>query len=104
MAKVSMKRVRESLIAQLEAKGADLDHFVDLVEKYCELHNSCAKLTRDINKRGVVYLEPNTRGDKIWKNNASVKDRNAVIKQMLDILNKLELDTNNVPGPEDDEM
>jgi len=58
--KVSKERrrlIEESLLEQLEMKGADMDHFVDLVRDYMSLWDVKNDLLEDIKKRGVMYKD-----------------------------------------------
>ncbi len=101
----TQKEVRESLLAQLEAQGASNEHFVDLIKDYMSLWKIKNKLVRDINKRGVTYKDVSSVGVEMQKNNPSVKELVMVNRQMLSILEKLGLSTENVnAGDTVDEM
>jgi len=100
---ITKKMVHDSLIKQLEAKGARTAHFEALVEDYMQLFCLQKDLKKDIQKRGVSYLEPNSKGDKVTKNNPSVKDLVSVGRQMLTILEKLGLTTDAPTGEESDQ-
>lgn len=82
--------------------GADIAHFEDLVNDYIDLWNIKNKLIKDINKRGVTYEGLSSQGHPMTKNNQSVKEVVNVSKQMLLILEKLGLKTEDVDNGEDD--
>ena len=89
----SKTAVRESLMEQLMLMGADVTCFEDLVDKYMELWDIDRQLTRDIKKRGVAYEDKSSTGVVMMKNNPSVKEKVAVNRQMLAILNQLKITT-----------
>jgi len=101
---MSKKSIRESLLAQLEAKGADVDHFVDLVKDYMSLWEVKNKLVKDIKKRGVMYTDYSSVGVEMQKNNPSVRELVGVNRQMLALLKDLGLNTSTVASTDDDEM
>lgn len=86
--------ILESLVLQLKKKQADISCFLDLLDDYMALYDIKKKLKADIKKRGVSYETTSASGKaNIIKQNQSVKDLVAVNKQMLMILDKLELTT-----------
>ena len=86
--------ILESLREQLRKKEADISVFSDLLDDYMALYDIKKKLKTDIKKRGVSYETTSASGKAtIVKQNQSVKDLVAVSKQMLTILDKLELTT-----------
>lgn len=103
--KTTKKAVRESLLLQLSAKRANVEHFADLVDDYMKLWEAKEKLHEDIEKRGVVYEGVTSTGFPAIKNNGSVKEVVSVNRQMLMILKELGLTTESVaadPGDDDD--
>lgn len=96
----------ESLKEQLRKKQADISVFNDLLDDYMTLYDVKKKLKTDIKKRGVTYETMSASGKaKIVKQNQSVKDLVAVNKQMLMILDKLELTTKEtIKGDDDEEL
>lgn len=96
----SKKKIKESLIKQLETKGADAAHFYDQIDDYMHLYDVKKQLIADIKKRGVSYETLSASGVKIVKQNQSVKDLIATNKQMLNILEKLGLTTDKPTGNE----
>lgn len=96
-------KIQDSLEQQLREKGADNDCFRDLIRDYMSLYEIKKELQKDIKKRGVSYETTSASGYHIMKQNQSVKDLVAVNKQMLLILEKLKLTTDNV-AKEDEEL
>ena len=80
--------------------------FNDLLDDYMTLYDVKKKLKNDIKKRGVTFETTSASGKAtIIKQNQSVKDLVAVNKQMLMILDKLQLTTKEtIKGDDDDEL
>ena len=96
--------ILESLKEQLRKKQADISVFKDLLDDYMTLYDVKKKLKTDIKKRGVTF-ETTSASGKATIVNQSVKDLVAVNKQMLMILDKLELTTKEtIKGDDDDEL
>lgn len=91
--KVTKKAVRESMIAQLRAKGAETPAFIDMIDDYMKLWCIKEKLATDIEERGVVYKDLSSVGVEMMKNNPSVKEIVGVNRQMLSILDRLNITT-----------
>lgn len=105
MSKERRQRIKESLLEQLEMKGADMDHFVDLVEDYMSLWDVKNDLLEDIKKRGVMYKDFSSVGIEMMKNNPSVRELVGINRQMLSILKDLDINTKTVAlFDDDDEM
>ena len=101
----SKTQVREELITQLKAMGADVLVFKDLIDRYMFYRDLEIKMQRDIANRGLEFEARSATGKIYMKENPSVK--NAVIynKQCLAILNQLGLNTKTIePNTEDDEL
>lgn len=98
------KAVKQSLLDQLAAKGADIDLFTDRVESYIKLWSVAKKLNTDITKRGTGYYETASNGAKVWKANPSVKDLVTVERQMTTMLRELGLNVNTVGVDDDDAL
>lgn len=98
------KKIRDSLIKQIENKGANVEHFLGLIDDYIWYYNQEKAMQKDIKKRGRTYEGLSASGYKIEKENPSVK--NAVIynKQKLAILKELGLSTDNVISDDGDEL
>lgn len=97
---ISKGNIRNSLIKQLEVKGAKVAHFEDLINDYLFLFDTKNMLQTDIKKRGVAYETLSAQGYKITKQNQSVKDLVAVNKQMTSLLKELGLTTDAPTGEE----
>lgn len=89
-------KIKESLEEQLWRKGAKIEAFEDLICDYMSLYDIKRELQKDIKTRGVAYDTTSASGYPITKQNQSVKDLVAVGKQMLLILDKLGLTTEEV--------
>lgn len=97
----SRGKIKESLIKQLETKGANVAHFNDIICDYMVLYDTKKALQKDIKDRGVSYETTSASGFNIIKQNQSVKDLVAVEKQMISILKELGLTTDAPTGTED---
>lgn len=92
------KNIKKSLVAQLEQKGANVAHFMDLIDDYMKFFDIKTKLQQDVETRGVSFETQSASGHPIVKQNQSVKDLVAVNKQMLMILDKMRLTTDEPMG------
>lgn len=97
----SKAKIKESLIKQLETKGANVPHFNDLICDYMVLYDTKKALQKDIKNRGISYKTLSANGYEIIKQNQSVKDLVAVEKQMISILKEMGLTTDAPTGNED---
>lgn len=98
------KKIKESLLKQLEAQGASVDHFIDLINDYLSLWTVKNDLNKDIKKRGVMFIDNSSVGIKMQKNNPSVKELVMVNRQMLAILKDLDINTSNAGANSDDAL
>lgn len=98
----SKKIIKESFLEQLEKKGAKIAVFADLVDDYMSLFDIKTQLKKDIKNRGVTYETYNSSGNRVMKDNPSVKNLINTNRQMLAIIDKLKLDPNTII-PQDDE-
>lgn len=96
----SRAKILNSLMKQLEAKGAKVAHFEDLIYDYLFLYDTKIMLQKDIKDRGVAYETTSANGFKITKQNQSVKDLVAIEKQMSGLLKELGLTTDEPTGEE----
>lgn len=103
MAAISAKKVRESLITQLKAKGADVSHFEALINDYIAYFNIVRKMKANIAKRGISYLAVSASGKEYEKDNPNVKLLPQYTRSMLSILKELGLTTDKV-AEDDDEL
>ena len=95
---ISASKVKESLLRQLEAKGAKVDVYTSLIEDYVWLWNQQRAMQRDIKQRGRTYKAISSTGKEYEKNNPSVKDVIMYSRQMVSILDALGLSTKTVTG------
>ena len=101
----SKKQVREDLIAQLKAMGADVLVFKDLIDRYMFYRDLEIKMQKDIANRGLEFEARSATGKIYMKENHSVKTAVIYNKQCLAILNQLGLNTKTIePNTEDDEL
>ena len=102
---VSDDRIREDLIAQLRAKGADVLIFTDLIERYVFYRRLEIEMQRDIAARGLTYTAVSAHGNEYTKDNPSIKNAVMYNKQCLAILTQLDLTTKTIelttPGDDD---
>lgn len=100
---ITQKQIRESLINQLQTKGADVDLFLGLIEDYLFFNAQEKKMQADIKKRGFSIDAISAQGKPYTKENPSVK--NAVIynRQKLAIISQLGLTTDGIEDSEGDE-
>ena len=87
----------------MNVKGADTPGFIDLVKDYMKLWATKEKLATDIEERGVVYKDVSSVGVEMMKNNTSVKELIGVNRQMLSILERLNITTDFAPITEADD-
>lgn len=98
------KEIKDSLIKQIQNKGADVGHFLGLIDDYIWYYKQEKAMQNDINERGRIYEAISASGKKYEKENPSVKDAVMYNKQKLAILKQLELTTDNVGSDDDDEL
>lgn len=99
---ITEKTVRESLIQQLEAKGADVAIYESLIRDYMFFWREMRSMQKDIKKRGRTYKSISAQGKEYEKENPSVKNAIMYNKQMLAILSAMGLDTKSIKNPDKD--
>ena len=72
LARQSRKKVKDSILAALVAKGMDSPYFLDLVEDYMDLWDIKTKLRKDLQERGPVVEWQNGANQKGLRKNDSV--------------------------------
>jgi hypothetical protein len=90
------KLVKESLIKQLEIKGANVEIYLSLIDDYMWLWKQEREMQRDVQKKHRTYTAVSAAGREYEKNNPSVKDALLYSKQMVAILSALGLSTETV--------
>ena len=98
------KSVRDSLLQQLDSKGAKVECYVDLVDDYMDLWEIKETLLADIAERGVVYTDVSSVGVEMQKNNPSTKEVVNISRQMLAILKQMDLSTSSIETADDYEL
>lgn len=95
--------IKKSLIAQLKAKGADVSHFMGLIDDYVFYFQQEKKMQADIRKNGRTIEAVSAKGITYGRDNPAIKDAVLYNKQKLAILNELGLKTDSCQ-PRDDEL
>ena len=93
--------VRESLIRQLEDRGANVDHFTALIDDYIFYYKQEKKLQADVRKNGMTIKATSAAGHEYDKENPAIKAAAMCNKQKLAILRELNLTTETVPPPDE---
>lgn len=99
--RATKKEIEDSLVRQLQLKGANVSHFRDKIDDYMDLQTLKAKLRADLRKRGVHYVAASASGKEIDKENPSMKNYIACERAQRDILKDLGLTTDAPTGEED---
>lgn len=99
----SASKIKDSLKKQLELKGANVEHFLGLIDDYIWYFNQEKAMQKDIKERGRTYKSLSASGYEVEKENPSVKNAVTYNKQKLAILKQLELTTDNVGCGDDEE-
>ena len=91
--KTVRKEIRDNLLSQLKAKGADLTLYEDLVDDYMRLWDLKELLVKDIEANGLTKMY----GQQV-KENPSPKQLPTVNRQMLALLQQLGISADSVNG------
>lgn len=102
--RIAIKKIRKSLIEQLEAKGTNIPLFQDQIETYIFFVEREREMQNDIKERGLSFTATSASGKEYIKENPSVKNAIMYNKQQLDILTKLGLTTASITSDFDDEL
>ncbi|WP_300379625.1 P27 family phage terminase small subunit [Clostridium sp.] len=100
----STKKIKESLIKQLEDKGANVEHFLSLIDDYLWYWTQEREMQKDVKARGRTYKSVSASGYECEKENPSVKNALMYNKQKLSLLKELALNTENVIMDDDNEL
>ena len=100
----SATKIKNSLIQQLKNRGADVEHFLALIDDYIWYYNQEKAMQKDIKTKGMSYKAISASGKEYEKENPSIKNAVMYNKEKLAILKQLELSTTNVGSDEDDEL
>lgn len=85
----SKKKIKSSLLQQLEDKNLKTDFFVDLVNDYMSMWDIKNELIENIKEMGVSIKYKNGENQYGYKKNDSVRELTTVNNQMLKILKDL---------------
>lgn len=103
IAKPSRKRVRESLLDQLEDMGVISEFFIDLIDDYMSFWDIKKALLKDIKARGVSVEWRNSPTSFGFKKNDSISELIKTNAQMLKILQQLKISTDDESGDSDED-
>ena len=98
---MTAEQVKQSLIRQLEDRGANVDHFIALIEDYIFYYKQEKKAQADVRKNGLTITARSASGNEYDKENPAVKAAALYNKQKLTILRELDLRTDTVPPPDE---
>ncbi|MGI6042124.1 MAG: P27 family phage terminase small subunit [Candidatus Alectryocaccobium sp.] len=102
--KITATTIKRSLLRQLKDNGADVTHFLGLVDDFIFMWEKSEEMKENIEKRGLTYESISSTGQKYERENPCVKNLLQYNKQMLSILKDLHLSTDNIRAEEDDEL
>lgn len=85
----SRKKIKSSLLKQLDDNNLKTDFFVDLVNDYMSMWDIKNKLIENIKEMGVSIKYKNGENQYGYKKNDSVRELTTVNNQMLKILKDL---------------
>lgn len=94
----AISAVKNSLIEQLEARGANVSLYRDQIDSYIFFTQQERKMQADVRKRGLTYPSISASGKEYEKDNSAVKDAVLYNKQKLAIISALDLDTKSITG------
>ncbi|MCI8506893.1 MAG: P27 family phage terminase small subunit [Lachnospiraceae bacterium] len=97
-------KLEQSLIRQLQEKGADVAHFRSLIRDYIWMNSQVQAMKRSIRKEGRTYQAVSAAGKAYEKENPAVKNLILYSRQMIAILREMGLTTENAVSEEDDEL
>lgn len=99
--KQKRQSLRDSLLDQLRAKGADIRLYRSLIDDYCFYDRQLKAMKRSIRDKGRTYSAVSAAGKEYEKDNPDVKNAALYSKLMLSILQQMDLTTDNVVNPDD---
>ena len=100
MKKANKTKIKRSIIEQLQQRGANIEALSNLVEDYLFFCDLKEQLKADIVTRGVTYPDLNSKGVEVQKENPSTKSLIMLNKQMLAILDKLDIKPSTIVEPD----
>lgn len=98
------KQIKASMVKQLSDKGADVDHFLSLIDDYVWFWKQEQAMKADIKKNGRSYSAVSSQGKDYVKENPSLKNMLLYNKQKLAILKELGINAENVAKVDDDKL
>lgn len=100
--KLTDKRVRDSLEAQLREKGADVPHFQDQLDRYMFFRKTYLDLVADVQENGNMIRVTSAAGKVCDKENPAIKQAAVCDQRMSAILKEMGLTTDCCQPPGDD--
>jgi hypothetical protein len=94
--------IRKSLIAQLKEKGADVSHFMSLIDDYMYYYQQEKAMHADVRKNKRTIKSISAAGKQYDRENPAVKDAVLYNRQKLAILSALGLEAEGCNSKEDD--
>lgn len=101
---MGMSKLEQSLVGQLQSKGADVEHFRSLIKDYIWMNRQVQAMKRSIQKQGRTYKAVSAAGKEYEKDNPAVKNLILYSRQMIAILREMGLTTENAALDGDDEL
>lgn len=99
-----MEKIRDTLMQQLENKGADNPHFINLVDTYMFYTEQIEEMKKDIIQNGFTVNYISNRGKDSEKENPCVKNIVMFDKIRLSILKDLGITTKEIASNVEDEL
>lgn len=100
----SIANIKKSLISQLQNNGANVDHFLSLIDDYIWFCKQEKEMQNDIKKRGHSFKTTSASGFEIDKENPSIKNAKMYNDHKLKILKQLGLEAKNIVDDPDDDL
>jgi len=102
---MTAKKIRESLVSQLQMMDADVDVYRSMVDDYCWMWQQVHEMKADIKRNGRVIDTVSASGKPYSKENPSVKNALLYSRQMVSILVSLGIKPGcGDAGGDDDEL
>ena len=101
---IGMTKIEKSLTEQLRGKGADVEHFRQLIKDYIWMHKMVQKMKKSIQEDGEMIQATSASRKEYMKENPAVKNVILYSRQMLAILREMGLDTESTGEDEDDRL
>lgn len=101
---MGISKVEQSLMKQLEEKGANVEHFRSLIKDYVWMNGQLKKMKKSIRDDGDTIPSISASGKEYEKENPAIKNAILYSRQMLAILKEMGLSTDTAVGDDDDRL